>query len=140
MPGGGRFYGSLECFSVILPNVQPGSLTRVACDAVGYLYFMHKTPSRNLATRHQRAYGQSLQQLRLAVDHPVAQRQDETLLAVWLLCLYEVIIVLMVEKKCANPIANARNTPRCSGFRPKQLGSTFRSSNRTVAGQRPTAV
>ncbi|KAL3444311.1 hypothetical protein BJX65DRAFT_311089 [Aspergillus insuetus] len=92
MPGGGRFYGSLECFSLILPTVLPESLTRFACDAVGYLNFMNKTPSRDLAARHQRAYGQALQQLRLAVNHPIAQIQDETLLAVWLLCLYELML------------------------------------------------
>jgi hypothetical protein len=104
MPGGGRFYGSLECFSVILPTVPPETLTRFACDAVGYLYFGHRTPSQDLATRHRRAYGQALHQLRLALEDPVAQKQDETLLAVWLLCLYEVIIILYLEggEKCTN--------------------------------------
>jgi hypothetical protein len=114
MPGGGRFYGSLEYFSVILPTVPPESLTRSACDAVGYLYFMHKTPSRDLTTRHQRAYGHALQQLRLAVDHPVAQRQDETLLAVWLLCLYEVVYPNLKRGETEltyGLIANAGNTP-----------------------------
>ncbi|KAL3458718.1 hypothetical protein BJX64DRAFT_291871 [Aspergillus heterothallicus] len=92
-PDGGRFYGSLECFSTILPNMQPGSMMQFACDAVGYVCLMNKAPpSRELANRHQRAYGHALQQLRYALEDPIAQTEDDVLLAVWLLCLYELML------------------------------------------------
>ncbi|KAL4791936.1 hypothetical protein BDV19DRAFT_369391 [Aspergillus venezuelensis] len=91
-PDGGRFYGTLECFTTILPTMQPGSIINFVCDAVGYVWLMNKAPSRELANRHQRAYGHALQQLRYALEDPIAQTQDSVLLAVWLLCLYELML------------------------------------------------
>ncbi|KAL2832195.1 hypothetical protein BJY01DRAFT_254014 [Aspergillus pseudoustus] len=92
LPDGGRFYGSLECFTAILPTMRPDSIMRFACDAVGYVFLVNKAPSRELATRHRRAYGQALQRLRRALEVPILQRDDGVLLAVWLLCLYELML------------------------------------------------
>ncbi|KAL4862735.1 hypothetical protein BDV12DRAFT_39161 [Aspergillus spectabilis] len=69
-------------------------MMQFASDLVGYACLTNKSPSpsRELSIRYRRAYGQALQQLRLALEDPDSQRQDDTLLAVWLMCLYELML------------------------------------------------
>jgi hypothetical protein len=89
-PGGSRTYGLLECFPHLLRRAESESALYLACHAVGYAYLANKTQSTGLLLSHRDAYGKALRALGLALHDPRLQKQDCILLAVWLLCLYEV--------------------------------------------------
>jgi hypothetical protein len=89
IPGHGRVYGSLECIHSLLSDAKTDSVLYLASQAVGYAYFANKTQSWDLMATRRARYGQSLQALRYALLDPVLQKQDATVLAVWLLCFYE---------------------------------------------------
>jgi hypothetical protein len=89
-PGGGRLYGSLECFPHLLQRAETDSVLYLACHAVGYAYLANKSQTPGTKLSHQSRYGKALYALRLALLDPELQKQDSTLLAVWLLGFYEV--------------------------------------------------
>lgn len=90
IPGCGRVYGSLECIHGLLKDAKTDSVLYIASQAVAYAYFANKTQSWDLMATRQARYGQSLHTLRHALLDPVLQKQDSTVIAVWLLCFYEV--------------------------------------------------
>lgn len=85
-----RVYGALECIPKLLKNTKSDSVLYLATQAVGYAYFANKTHSPGLIASRRTRYGRALQALRFALHDPILQKQDGTLLAVWLLCFYEV--------------------------------------------------
>lgn len=90
VPGGNRIYGSLECVPGLLRRAEVESVLYLACHAVSYAYLAIKMQSSSLALSHRALYGKALRALRFALLDHGSQKQDCTLLAVWLLCLYEV--------------------------------------------------
>ncbi|KAH8705978.1 hypothetical protein BGW36DRAFT_422503 [Talaromyces proteolyticus] len=92
-PGGGvsRVYSSLESAFNPLHTMESGSLLDLASHAVGSAYLANKTRSPNFKATHQRLYGKALRVLHVVLQDPKLQKQDSTLLAVWLLCLYELM-------------------------------------------------
>jgi hypothetical protein len=90
IPGRGRVYGSLACVSHLLKDAEADSALYLASHAVGYAYFAQKAQSSSLVKSHKSRYGRALHKLRLTLYDPVLQKQDCTLLAVWLLCFCEV--------------------------------------------------
>ena len=100
---GSRIYASLECFPNILRKSEPGSVLQMACKAVGSIYLANRSPSNESIVSHRRMYGNALQQLQSALSNPKTRNQDDILLSVWLLCLYEVwnpIYTKLVKDSC----------------------------------------
>jgi hypothetical protein len=100
---GGRIHGSLECFPVLLRKVQPGSALHLATKAVGYVYLANRAPSQDSTLAHRKVYGNGLKQLQLELEDPGLRNQDDVLMSVWLLCLYEVCVCTRLANR---PIAN----------------------------------
>lgn len=91
---GGRTNGSLECLPILLGNAKSDSTLSLVAHAVGYVYLANRTNSRESAIVHKSLYGRTLRSLRADLSQPSCQREDSTLLAVWLSCLYEVSVPL----------------------------------------------
>ncbi|KAL4809858.1 hypothetical protein BDV18DRAFT_156238 [Aspergillus unguis] len=121
LPGGagrnsGRVIGTLKCFTSILPTAEPGSLMHLACTAVGVAWLSNQSNSSSLAILHQRAYGEALQHLRAALEHPLVQKQDSVLLAVWMLCVYELILGTSPGDSSAGPLNWATHSKALTGL------------------------
>lgn len=90
MPGGSSSYGPLACLRDLLQCAEANSVLYMACNAVGYAYLANKSHSAAQALSHTTWYGKALGALRKDLQVPDLQKQDSILLAVWLLCFYEV--------------------------------------------------
>lgn len=102
---GGRIHGSLECVPVLLQKFQPGSALHFATKAVGYVYLANRAPSQDSTLAQRKIYGNALKQLQLELDDPRLRNQDDVLMSVWLLCLYEVWYPICIRLSY-RPIAN----------------------------------
>lgn len=80
----------MGCIPSLVRKAEKDSALHAACHAVAYAYLANKFPMSSAALSHQARYGKALQALGDAMRDPVLQKQDETLLAVWLLGLSEV--------------------------------------------------
>jgi hypothetical protein len=91
---------SRDIYNVIFrlaAQATPSSALYHACNAVGSGFLARKTRSINAVPNHARAYGTALAKLRIALQHPHDVKSDNTLLAIWILSLYEVSINLIYE-------------------------------------------
>ncbi|KAJ5697119.1 hypothetical protein N7488_010803 [Penicillium malachiteum] len=91
-PSGGRFRGSLECVPNLLYNIDPNSALHLVCQAVGYVYHANQTNSRKSTVTHRQMYGNALRALQDDINDVEKQKEDSILLAVWLACLYELML------------------------------------------------
>lgn len=85
-----HMHSGFECFPDLFQKAETNSSLYLACQAVSSAYFSNRTRALNPTLMHRRIYGKSLRAVHLALLDPTYQRQDSTLLAVWLLCLYAV--------------------------------------------------
>jgi hypothetical protein len=74
-----------------LSKAEKGSALYQACIAVGSAYMVNIIRSPKTTVDRARAYGNALTVIYSAIMDPQQCRTDDTLLAVWLLGLYEVI-------------------------------------------------
>jgi hypothetical protein len=90
-PGGRRIHGSLEFIPTLLGQADNASVLYLACHAVSYAHLSNiSRPDGGIVASHLSSYGKSLHALKLALCDRDLQKHDATLLAVWLLGLYEV--------------------------------------------------
>jgi Fungal specific transcription factor domain len=92
--GGSRMYGSLGCIRDLLERSETASPLFLACHTVSHAYLANKSRSSGLVSSHRSSYGKSLRVLKVVLSDPDMQRDDATLLTVWILCLYEVSSVV----------------------------------------------
>ncbi|KAJ5133877.1 hypothetical protein N7448_001103 [Penicillium atrosanguineum] len=64
----------------------------MASKAVGYVYHANRAPSKESTLAQRKMYGTALKQLQLALGDPKLRNQDDILMSVWLLCLYELML------------------------------------------------
>ena len=88
--------GFFELIPHFLPNLRQGTALSIALNAVAVsFYAAWERRSRDFETPAlSAAYGKALKATRLAISDPVTCMTDETLMAVCLLGIYEVINVM----------------------------------------------
>ncbi|KAE8346102.1 hypothetical protein BDV24DRAFT_158899 [Aspergillus arachidicola] len=89
---GARVYGSLDFLPQLLERAGTESTLHKVCDAIASAYFANRSRSNNIEFGHRKLYVRALQSLSNDVSDVEKQSQDTTLAAVWLLCLYELIV------------------------------------------------
>ncbi|QRD90560.1 hypothetical protein F9C07_2257225 [Aspergillus flavus] len=89
---GARVYGSLDFLPQLLERAGTESTLYKVCDAIASAYFAKRTRSDSIEFGHRKLYVRALQSLSNDVSDVEKQSQDTTLAAVWLLCLYELIV------------------------------------------------
>lgn len=75
-----------------LSRAEEGSALHQACVAVGSAYMVNIIRSPNTTVDRAKAYGTALTVIHSAIMDPQQRKSDDTLLAIWLLGLYEVIL------------------------------------------------
>ena len=81
--------GHLEFLPSILHQTQPDSCLSHAVHAVAYRYLYNIRTQSPIQSRAQYYYSQSLKSIHKALEDPMERLNDSTLLAVWLVGLYE---------------------------------------------------
>ncbi|BAE61498.1 unnamed protein product [Aspergillus oryzae RIB40] len=89
---GARVYGSLDFLPQLLERAGTESTLYKVCDAIASAYFANRSRSDSIEFGHRKLYVRALQSLSNDVSDVEKQSQDTTLAAVWLLCLYELIV------------------------------------------------
>jgi hypothetical protein len=74
----------------ILSKAKEGSPLYQACNAVGCAYLMRMNRSPKAISSQARAYGRAITVINSAFGNPYQYKNDDILLSVWLLNLYEV--------------------------------------------------
>lgn len=74
----------------VLSKAEEQSALYQACNAVACAYMASITRTSKAASDRTKAYGFALMATRSAIQNPQRCKSDNTLLAVWLLGLYEV--------------------------------------------------
>ncbi|OJJ46178.1 hypothetical protein ASPZODRAFT_2070938 [Penicilliopsis zonata CBS 506.65] len=85
-------YGALECFPTLVSRAEEDSPLMLASRAVGSVYFANRAGASFDRTEHGVSYGKALRAVSKATQDPVSQLDDRTLLAIWLLSLYECLL------------------------------------------------
>ncbi|KAE8379709.1 hypothetical protein BDV26DRAFT_156031 [Aspergillus bertholletiae] len=89
---GASVYASFDFLPPLLERADPESTLYQVCNAISSAYFANLARSDSIGLRHRKIYGRALQSLATDVSDVEKQRQDSTLVAVWLLCLYELVV------------------------------------------------
>ncbi|KAE8162836.1 hypothetical protein BDV40DRAFT_300086 [Aspergillus tamarii] len=89
---GARVYGSLDFLPQLLERAGTESTLYKVCDAIASAYFANRSCSDSVELGHRKLYVRALQSLSNDISNVERQSQDTTLAAVWLLCLYELIV------------------------------------------------
>lgn len=76
----------------ILSSTKVGSALYKVCDAVGRVYLTNTTNSPLAKSRQACAYGKAIAAVKAELQQPQQSKSDETLVSVFLLCIYEVSI------------------------------------------------
>ena len=74
----------------IISSTQEGSPVYAVCDAVACAYIASTVGSAAAVVQRTRAYGSALRAVNAALADPAQCKNDSTLLAVWMLVVYEV--------------------------------------------------
>ncbi|CAI7631462.1 unnamed protein product [Penicillium glandicola] len=73
----------------VLSKAEEGSALYQACDAVAHAYMVSITRTSKGTSDRTKAYGRALMAMRSTIQDPHLCKSDNTLLAIWLLGLYE---------------------------------------------------
>ncbi|KAH8698395.1 hypothetical protein BGW36DRAFT_293631 [Talaromyces proteolyticus] len=90
-----KFAFSCPVFSTVhrlLSRAEEGSATYLAAYAVGCAYLASMDHSNTALSRHIKAYAKAVSAMNLALRDAEQVRSDSTLLGVWLLGLYELVV------------------------------------------------
>ncbi|KNG82480.1 hypothetical protein ANOM_009525 [Aspergillus nomiae NRRL 13137] len=87
---GARVYGSFDFLPHLFERTDAKSTLHKVCNAVASACFDNRSRSDSMGFSHKKLYVKALQSLSSDVSHVEKQKQDQTLVAVWLLCLYEI--------------------------------------------------
>ncbi|KAJ5356409.1 hypothetical protein N7517_011018 [Penicillium concentricum] len=75
----------------IISSMQEGSPIYATCDAIACAYLASTTGSTDAIANRTRSYGVALRTVNAALDDPVQCKNDNTLLAVWMFVVYELL-------------------------------------------------
>ncbi|GAB1202358.1 hypothetical protein APSETT445_000970 [Aspergillus pseudonomiae] len=87
---GARVYGSFDFLPQLFERADAKSTLHKVCNAVASACFANRSEPDSAGFSHKKLYVKALQSLSNDISHVEKQKQDQTLVAVWLLCLYEV--------------------------------------------------
>ncbi|OGM49366.1 hypothetical protein ABOM_003506 [Aspergillus bombycis] len=100
---GARVYGSFDFLPQLLEHTDSTSTLHKVCNAVASASFTNRSRPDSTGFGHRKLYAKALQSLSNDVSHVEKQKQDQTLVAVWLLCLYELLVGAPSQKSQQEP-------------------------------------
>ncbi|KAE8405416.1 hypothetical protein BDV37DRAFT_281823 [Aspergillus pseudonomiae] len=100
---GARVYGSFDFLPQLFERADAKSTLHKVCNAVASACFDNRSRSDSMGFSHKKLYVKALQSLSNDISHVEKQKQDQTLVAVWLLCLYELLVGAPSHKSQLEP-------------------------------------
>lgn len=77
----------------MIRDATPDSAVILTCQAVGSAFLTSKISTAEARSNRRTAYGRALTATNSALQDPILQTDDHTLAAVWLLGIYEVMLL-----------------------------------------------